>query len=791
MIQYPENIEQKLEVNQIRELLKKYCQTEAAGQLVEEAKPLTEFNKLKLFLDQTQEAIHLLVHTEGKLSGRFEDINPLIKRIKTHGTWLDGESLLVLKSGLSTLYEWVSFLSKNNHLYPQLYTIVNTLSANNQLVFEIERIIDERGNIKDGASKELAEIRNAIYKAEQSVRKSIRNILDKVKKDQFSEESSEVTIREGRLVIPVKAEFKRKISGFIHDESSTGQTVFLEPTEVLNLNNEVKELKFREIREIQKILLSLSDLIRRSIPELEKGGRNLIILDFIYAKALFAKAYDAHVPLLQKGAGMNLINGRHTLLQKFQQSQGKKVIPLSIQLRHDIHRILVISGPNAGGKSVAMKTIGLLQYLLQCGFPITADPHSEMGIFNSFFIDMGDEQSLENDLSTYSSRLKAMKYFLDMADSRSLILIDEFGTGTEPQFGGAIAQAILTKLAAQKVFGVITTHYTNIKELAEKTAGMMNAAMRYDTNRLEPMYQLEIGKPGSSFAFEIARKTGLSEAILNQAQQMVGSQRVNYDKLLVTLESDKAKYENLNASLSKKENELKKLRDEYEALRIMLQEEKKSVLKAAKIEAKQILMNANSRVEQTIREIKEHQAEKNITKVLREELKKHQESIISEDKTIKKITSNLLAIGDFVKISGQEGVGQIIDLKGKQAQVSFGDLKSFVAINRLERLSNTAAKAAAKVKIGGVSLTSKMASFSSELDLRGKRAEEAIPILDKYMDEALMLGKSDLRVLHGKGYGIMREIVRNHLSGYKQVHKIEDEHVERGGSGITVIKLAQ
>jgi DNA mismatch repair protein MutS2 len=459
-----------------------------------------------------------------------------------------------------------------------------------------------------------------------------------------------------------------------------------------------------------------------------------------------------------------------------------------MQLKHDGARFLIISGPNAGGKSVAMKTIGLLQYMLQCGFPVTAEESSEFGLFDSIFLDIGDSQSLENDLSTYSSRLTAMKYFSEMADRHTLVLMDEFGTGTEPQFGGAIAEALLNRLVRQSAYGVITTHYANIKKFADKSGSLINGAMRYDTEKLEPLYQLEVGKPGSSFAFEIARKIGLHPSLINYAKGKVGVSQVDYDKMLNALESDKAKYEKLNNDLKVKEDELRILRDDYEAIRTMLELDRKRLIREAKVEAKGIVDGANKQVEKAIRVIKETNADKVKAKAVRNELKLLKESY-QIDKQTRNETSSQLAIGDKVKIIGQEGVGEILTIHAKQASVGFGQLKSFVDLDRLEKLSTTQSKKFIKKRIGGIDITDRQQNFKEEIDLRGKRPEEALGLVDQFVDDGILIGSSNLRILHGKGQGVLRDIIRTHLRNDPNIVEMNDEVIERGGSGITVLKL--
>ncbi len=794
MLTYPEGIEERLEIDQVKKFISAQCATELAAERVLTAKPITKFETLVQFLDQTREMIRLLGSDEKPGSRSFTDLAPFLKKLFAGGTFLTGEDLSVLKSGLVAMNDWSVFLKKRQKEYPQLVKLALGFVTDNDLVGEIDSKIDERGEVRDNATPELTEIRRSRFAAERQVRKSIQKILDRSKKEEFTDDEGTVTIRGGRLVIPVKAEYKRKLPGFIHDESSTGQTVFMEPTEVLDLNNQVRELTYQEQREIVKILTALADRIRERLQDLRQGNDFVIRIDFIVAKALFARDFACEVPRVINQSKTAIINGFHPVLWHKNQSLKKATVPLTISWSGD-QRIVVISGPNAGGKSVALKTAGILQYALQCGFPVPVSEESEFGVFRNFFVDIGDSQSLENDLSTYSSHLQAMKYFCEFADKSTLVLIDEFGTGTEPQFGGAIAQAILNKLSQTKCRGVITTHYGNLKEFADSSPGLINAAMRYDLDRLEPLFQLEIGKPGNSFALEIAEKIGIQKAVLKEAKQSIGYDQVNYNKLLSKLDRERSKLEKANVGIEEERTRLASLRQDYEALRAMVETDRKKVLKEAKKEALQIVKNANKEVEKTIREIKEKGAEKTHTKELRENLSKSADALKKQIGTEKKavITKEPIktpvAIGDQVRLGEDGAIGEVLAMKGKQAEVLFGGLKSFVKIDRLVPISKRQAKKDQRSKIKGLDLNQRRADFSYELDVRGKRAEEVLPMLDKMLDDALILGTTELRILHGKGHGILKELIRNHLKADKNVSHFSDEHADRGGSGITLVTL--
>ena len=789
MHNYPYQIEQNLEVDQIRNLIKGYCQMPVSRTMVDSASFSVNFDEIKQRLMYTSDYIKIIENEEKYPKGSLEDLEPLLIKIKLNGSYLVADDFLILSKGNRILGQWQQFLSKNKDSYVWLVQLITDFQIDQSLSDKIDEVIDERGEVRDSASPSLRKIRREIIKSEAKARKSIKHIFDQVKKDQLTDGSGEITIREGRLVIPVKAEFKRRVSGFVHDESSTGNTVFMEPTQVLELNNLVRELGYQEKREVVRILIQLSERVRMNIHELEKGADFLSKLDFVRAKAKFAHQFEACIPIIKKTPGVELINAVHPLLWKVNNEQQKSVVPLNLHLSHQEYRFLIISGPNAGGKSVAMKTVGLLQYMLQCGFPVTVDPASSFGVFNQIFIDIGDSQSLENDLSTYSSRLKAIKYFSENADRKTLLLIDEFGTGTEPQFGGAIAESLLNRLVHQKSYGVITTHYANIKKYANHAKGMINGAMRYDTDKLVPLYELEIGKPGSSFALEIARKIGLNVDLISYAKSKIGVSQVDYDKMLTELQNDKAKYEKLNKDLTEKEYHVIKLRKDYLSLKKMLESDKKRIMQESKIEASRILEGVNKEIERVIRNIRESNASKEIILAGKKSI-----ADLKLRMTIKKEKSNSksakLEVGDQVRIKNHEGVGTLQNIKGRKGQVIFGSLTSFVRLDRLERVSDIIGNTTQKKRgIGGLDLAQRQKSFKSELDVRGKRPEEVLTILDAFMDDAIVLGNVNLKIIHGKGHGVLRGIIRTHLKTYRNIESINDEHVERGGTGITLITL--
>lgn len=782
---YPHDIESKLGFDQIKETLSGFCQSQKGADLALRIKPSSNFNIVIKWHDQVREMIHLKSEAKGKVSFEFSDFEEYLIKVKVLGSFLDPSDLHNLKRGVLTISSWLTFFEESSTKYPELSSLSEKIEVEPTLESEIDKTIDDRGDVKDNASSQLAEIRSNISNSERAVRSAIQKILKKAKSDDFTDEDSTLTVRDGRLVIPIKAEHKKRIQGFVHDESATGQTVFLEPGEVLELNNQVQELKYQERREVIRILIALSDLVRENLPGLSKGVDLVEKLDFINAKTRLTDLLNAAIPVLHKSTSFQVINATHPLLFLNHKESGKPVIPLHLELDQE-NRILIISGPNAGGKSVALKTIGLLQYMVQSGLPIPVHEESKLGFFTSLFIDIGDTQSIEDDLSTYSSHLTSMKYFLKNANKDSLFLIDEFGKGTEPQFGGAIAESVLQDLNKKRSVGIITTHYQNLKKIGEETSGLVNGAMKYDQEALEPLFELEIGKPGSSFAFEIAGKIGLPNDIIKKAKLGVGKSQVDYDRLLNQLEKEKSKYEKLVAKFEKDQTELGKTRKDYEELRGMVEDDRKRILKEARQEAKEILKRANRDVENVIREIKESKAAKEQTKEARKKLNVKKE-LLTEKKTP---INKKYKVGDAVTLAGQETVGIIQKINGKQVEVIFGSLKSIVSTDKLNiAKSGPQISYKKKVKKLGIDVSKKMINFSHELSIIGLRAEEAMLKVESFLDEALLIGVDEVRIVHGKGYGVLREIVRNIGKDHPRVASIVDEHADRGGAGISIIKL--
>lgn len=800
---YPKNIEQKLGFDQIRDYLKRECLCALGQAYVDRVRFSVDFDLVSKMIYQTEEFRKLLSQNLNFPSNNYIDVTYCFDKIRPEGSFLETDEFRQLKLSVHTITSCLEFLDKYEIEFPFLFLLRKEVDLDKSIYERINAVINEDGTIRDNASSELLKLRRDINSEQQSLRRETDKILKLVKKEGYAEEDIVPTIRNGRTVIPVKAEYKRKVKGFIHDESATGQTTFIEPAEIFEINNGIRELELQEKREQIRILTALTSFLRPNIIPLKKAYTFLGLVDFIRAKARLAIEMEAAYTPFENKTSIQWQNAQHPLLTMSFKKSGKTVIPLSIKL--DIQqRILLISGPNAGGKSVCLKTIGLIQYMFQCGLLVPVNEGSALGFFQDIFMDIGDEQSLENDLSTYSAHLGNMKAFVNGAGKKSLVLIDEFGTGTEPQFGAAIAESVLEELNALKVFGVITTHYSNLKAYADKTPGLVNGAMAYNIDKLEPLYILEIGKPGSSYAFEIARKIGLPEKIIASSKEKVGSSQVDFDKLLRNLENEKNKYRQLSQSIAEKEKKVEGTLQEYYKLKEELDTNKKSLIKEAKEQAKLVLSEANRRIETTIREIIENKADKEITKLVRLELEEYKEELlkeepikneISEKEEIYEVSDKAIREGDFVKVKGSGAVGEITVLKEKEAEIRIGSLHSTVKINRLIKISRKEYRNIigedflSTTENNGFNYLSKSESFSPTLDIRGKRGEEALIKVTQFMDNALILNANDLKIVHGKGDGILRTLIRSHLKQYKQVASCNDEHADRGGAGVTIIKL--
>lgn len=799
---YPSDFENKIGFKAIRERLNELCISEMGKEFVGKMCFCTDVDEIHTYLRLIEDFQTLMQDGVPFPVRDYNDLREEFKHLSIDGTVISLDSMFALKPTLSALsYVFKFFKSESSEKVPYLKALAEGISIDNHIFTEINRLIDDKGEIPDNASAELAEIRRDIRRKQSSIDHRMHKILVEAKNSGWTDSTAEMTIRDGRPVIPVRAADKRELRGFIHDESATGQTVYIEPAEIFETNNEIKELEYAERREINKILLAFTKILRPEIPNLTMAWRLLGLLDFIRAKALLSHEFNCVIPELTDEPMFDWIEARHPLLEQKLKGQGKQITPLDLRLGDD-SRILVISGPNAGGKSVCLKTIGLIQYMLQCGLAIPVKIDSKCGIFHDMFIDIGDEQSLENDLSTYSSHLINMKELLEHGNERTLFLIDEFGTGTEPQLGGAIAEAILLKMNEKMSFGVVTTHYANLKLLADNHPGIVNGAMLFDTRYLQPLYVMMIGKPGSSFAFEIAKKIGFPNEILDSAAEISGREHLDFDQQLQQLEIEKKE-------VRKKEYELKvadKLLDEvvtkYKNHLAEIEKKKKQLLHEANKEAQALIDGANAKIERTIREIKEAQAEKNRTKELREELKEMKQNLVNEEKNLskqlktdeKEVISEELKVGDMVCINELEVVGELLAITDTDVTIQFGDVRLRTTTDKLRKISRSQARKAQQNpsylrKSIMNDINEKAQKFNLTLDVRGQRGDEAVDNVAKYIDEATLLSIKEVSILHGKGNGILRKLIREYLSKQSCVQNFSDASLETGGAGITRVTL--
>lgn len=805
---YPENFEQKTGFDRIRALLSGKCTSTLGVHEVDNISFETDKNRIEVLLSQTEEFRQMIIQGVPFPSSDYQDPTEPFNRLQPKETFLEAEELLYIRDAVEAILIIIAILEKcddeKQHVYPTLSLLVRDLAIDPKLINHINTIVDEKAQIRNSASAVLAGIRRKKLLLEQKAASKIQQLLSLGKRNGWIPPDVELTIRNGRAVIPVATAYKRKIRGFVHDQSATGQTVFLEPEEVFDVNNEIRELELDERREIIRILKAFADFLRPMIPSLIPGYQMLGKVDMMRAKARLAIEMDGNMPRLHDTPLLQWINARHPLLYLSYKAQKKHVEPFSVSLG-DKDRVLVISGPNAGGKSVCLKACGLIQYMLQCGLLVPMREYSEAGVFRQIFIDIGDEQSLENDLSTYSSHLVNMKHFLENSDPETLFLIDEFGTGTEPRIGGAIAEAILDSLVEKNAMGVITTHYANLKVMASKHQGMINGSMLFDTKNMKPLYRLKMGNPGSSFAFEIAKTIGLPNAILSKAEELTGFQSLDFDRQLQDLEAKKIELEEKEKELRSADLFLSELIDKYDALQKQLQEKKSDILIKARQEANRILAGSNQIVEQTIREIRESQASKDQTRLARKKLDSFIEEQKSETTKLEqkrrtdntgKLPDSIVAKGsvrpgDAARILGQNTVGEVISITGNHAIVSFGNIKVNTPVNRLEKIDRAALQVvkSGRVRQHGIDLNDKAIQFSPNIDIRGNRAEDAIARLQRFIDDALLLGVKQVNILHGKGNGVLREVVRDLLGTIPEVYRFRDEHPDRGGAGITIADL--
>ena len=848
---YPKNFEAKIGFDEIRTLLKSQCLSTLGKEKVDEIAFCTDADTVNEWMEQVREFRRLRQATEQPELNFFFDVRESISRIRLENTHLEEDELFDLRRSLETIANIVKFLNESEetigdpvfhmalkeYKYPALQRLSQDVTTFPAMIRRIDSILDKFGHIKDSASMVLAGIRHDMEQTAGSISRTLYTILHTAQREGLVDKDATPTVRDGRLMIPVAPGVKRKIKGIVHDESATGKTVFIEPTEVVEANNKVRELEAAERREIIRILTVFSDELRPHVAEVLESYQFLAQIDLIQAKAAMAEQQQAFEPRVNAIPMIDWIRAIHPLLQRSLQKQDKKVVPLDIILNQS-KRLLIISGPNAGGKSVCLKTVGLLQYMLQCGLSIPIGDRSMVGIFHHIMIDIGDEQSIADDLSTYSSHLLNMKNMMRQADEHTLLLIDEFGGGTEPTIGGAIAEAVLKQFWQKQAFGVITTHYQNLKHFAEDHEGVINGAMLYDRHQMQALFQLSIGQPGSSFAIEIARKTGIPEEVIKDASEIVGSEYIQSDKYLQDIVRDKRYWESKRQTIHQHEKSLEGHIQRYETNLEEIESERKAILRRAQQQAEGLLAEANRKIENTIREIKEAQAEKERTQIAREELQQFREQVASDDtrglmseedfakklrqmeerkarkekrkmeKENKKSSpvsptqstrpTTPIAIGDTVRIKGLNSIGKVESLSGKQATVVFGDVRTKVKTEQLEhadrpkeepKKNDHSGLAIQTTRITSATIEDRKHNFHQDLDVRGMRGDEAIDTVMHFIDDAILVGMSRVRILHGTGSGILRQLIRQYLNTVPNVKKAKDEHVQFGGAGITVVDL--
>lgn len=855
---YPDNFEQKIGFNEIRTMLRERCLSTLGKEQVEKMGFSDHAETVNEWLMQVREFRQLISEVEDFPLQYFYDVRESIVRIRIENTHLEENELFDLRRSLSTIESIVKILNHSDeddshaevndgwrrekkYTYPALHRLAKDVITFPQIIQRIDQILDKYGKIRDNATPELLQIRRELAKTEGSISRTLYSILRSAQSEGVVEKDVTPTLRDGRLVIPVIPTLKKKIKGIVHDESATGKTVFIEPTEVVEANNRVRELEGEERKEIIRILTNFTNKVRPYVREMMDSYRFLAKIDLIQAKAKIAEIFKAIEPEVEDHPHIDWIRAIHPLLQISLEKKGEKVVPLDIILTQE-KRILIISGPNAGGKSVCLKTVGLLQYMLQCGLSIPVSERSKTGVFQNIMIDIGDEQSLENDLSTYSSHLLNMKNMMRAANNSTIILIDEFGTGTEPGIGGAIAEAVLDKFCKQQAYGVITTHYQNLKHFADSHEGVANGAMLYDRHEMKALFQLAIGRPGSSFAIEIARKIGLPEEVIKEASDIVGSEYIQSDKYLQDIVRDKRYWENKRQSIHQREKDMEKTISKYESDIEEIEKSRKQILAKAKQQAEELLKESNKKIENAIREIRENQAEKEETKRIRQELdafKQEMQEIDTkdnDDKIARKIaqiqqrkerhakrkaekaqnqekaaaalrnaqnksqaeSNKELKDGDTVRIKGLTTVGKIESISGDMATAVFGGMKTKMRLSRLEHATASTEKDKTEERKEnlasyGISketrktIDAHKSNFHQDLDVRGMRGDEALNAVQHFIDDAILVGMPRVRILHGKGNGILRQLIRQYVSSIPNVVHYADEHVQFGGAGITVV----
>lgn len=816
---YPKDFEQKIGFSSIRELLAGKCESHTAKELTRQMSFSGDFSEVKRRLLQTSEMLSLLGTKKALPVDAVHDIGQSLTLLRSEGNYLVADKLHQLSQMLETLGRLGRFFStpESRSNMPELAELFGNLMGFPQVVSEIDRCVDRHGEVKDNASEALLKVRRAIKAATGSVQSSMRAVYERAKQSGIIDRDTQPTVRDGRLVLAVPAEKRRQLSGIMHDESASGKTVFIEPLEVVEASNRIRELSLEEHREVVEIFKGIAATIRGHIDEIAAESLFLYLFDFIRAKALVAMDMDAHMPVIERIPEFDWFHAIHPGLLLTLRSQGKEVVPLDLKLDKD-RRILIISGPNAGGKSVALKTIGVIQYMTQCGMLPTVYSNSHIGVFHKLMADIGDEQSMENDLSTYSSHLRNMKTFLANADSNTLILADEMGSGTEPQIGGALAQSILERLGQTGCYAIVTTHFQNLKTMADDTPGFVNGAMMYDRQHLQPTFQLSVGSPGSSFALEIARNIGLPFEVVEKAKEIVGTDYVNSDRYLLDIARDRRYWANKRKAIREKEAKLDSLLVQYESKSSDLKKQRAEILNEARHEARELMKGANARIEKTIREIKSVEAEKERTRGIRRELEEYKTQLNNEagskDSDLPELLREQrhkskakrirhreeeqpadipLQPGDYVRMSDGGVSGRIMSINAKKAEVAFGSLRTYVELNRLKRASAPKPTALSQPSVmtaaSSDAARERQLNFKQEIDVRGMRADEAIQAVTYFIDDAVQFGASRLRILHGTGHGILKTLIRQQLDINKSVKKYADEDVRFGGAGITVVDM--
>ncbi len=824
---YPENFEKKIGFKKIKESLKKLCLSSLGENMIDDMCFSSSAKTIERTIKETNEFMLIIQEENNFPTAFYFDVRESLNKIRIEGTFIEIHELFNLKRSMESISAITRFFNGKEEKYPFLIKKSGKIKVYPYILQRLDSILTKHGDIKDNASPELADIRRNILKKQSSISKRMHALMQIAQKEGWADQDTSVSIRDGRMVIPLPSAYKRKINGIVHDESATGKTAYIEPAEIVETNNDIRELEYAEKREITKILITFSNDIRPYIDDIIPAYEFLAFIDFVRAKALYSISIKAILPNFEDKAIFHWEKAVHPLLFLSNSQEDKTVVPLNIFL-NDNNRIILISGPNAGGKSVCLQTLGLLQYMFQSGMPVPVGDNSIMGIFDDIFIDIGDEQSIENDLSTYSSHLVNMKKFVKHCKDKSLILIDEFGTGTEPMLGAVIAEAILNKLNNKKAKGVITTHYTNLKHFASSTEGITNGAMLYDSHNMLPLFELQIGKPGSSFAFEIARKIGLPKDILDDASSKIGEEHIDFDKHLREIVRDKKYWENKRKKIHDNEKKLNTVLEKYNQELADASKLRKKIMEEAKREAQEIIANANKTIERTIREIKNSQAEKKKTKEARDRFEQTRKQITSlnteEDKRIqqkieklksreeknnkskrensideatpKKQINTSPTKGDMVLISGTDTIGEVLEINGKNVTIALGNLITIKPIKELKVVSKKTAKKHKQENTNFITskqiqenISTRKLHYKPEIDVRGHRGDEALQLVQDFIDESIMVEAKEVRILHGTGHGILRQLIRDLLKTIPLVKSYRDEKIQMGGTGITVVTL--